>query len=132
VFLGESLRSVDLLSVRIADNAAILAIDGVTTRDAAAGLRGELLYVPRAEAARPPSGEFLWHEVIGLSVVTDDGRELGRVDEILRTGANDVYVVRGTLGEVLIPAIADVILRIDPASGTIVIHPMPGLLPGEP
>jgi 16S rRNA processing protein RimM len=110
---------------------AIVRLAGVETVEAASTLRNEYLYVATADAARPPSGEFLWHEIVGLPVETDDGRALGRVEEILRTGANDVYVVRGPLGELLIPAIADVVKDLDPAAGRILVHAIPGLLPGE-
>ena len=50
---------------------------------------------------------------------------------MLRTGANDVYVVAGPLGELLIPAIADVVQSIDLAAGRVVVRPLPGLLPGD-
>ena len=61
-------------------------------------------------------------------VITSEGREIGRVAEILETGSNDVYVVRGQGKEYLIPAIKDIISRIDLRSGTIIITPMEGLL----
>jgi len=60
--------------------------------------------------------------------VTSGGRDVGRVADVLATGANDVYVVRGDSGEVLIPAIRDVVLEINPADGLIRIEPLPGLL----
>jgi 16S rRNA processing protein RimM len=60
-----------------------------------------------------------------------DGRQLGHIREILRTGANDVYVVVGPLGELLIPAIGDVVESIDVEAGRVLIKPMPGLLPGD-
>ena len=61
-------------------------------------------------------------------VITSEGREIGRVAEILETGSNDVYAVRGQGKEYLIPAIKDIISRIDLRSGTIIITPMEGLL----
>ena len=61
--------------------------------------------------------------------MTEQGRELGRVQDVLRTGANDVYVLTGPLGELLIPAIADVVRTIDLSAGRIVVRPIPGLLP---
>lgn len=76
-------------------------------------------------------GQFFWHQIIGLTVETADGRQLGRVEDVLRTGANDVYVVRGDLGEVLVPAIAPVVKRIDPDAGRLVVELIPGMLPRE-
>lgn len=97
----------------------------------ATALFGELLYVRRDEAATPPRGSYFEHEIVGLRVRTADGRDLGEVAEILRTGANDVYVVRGDLGEVLIPAVRHVVKRVDVAAGQMLVELIPGLLPGE-
>ena len=56
--------------------------------------------------------------------------DLGQVADIIETGANDVYIVRGAKGEILVPAIKDVVKHIDPATGRMVIQPLPGMLPG--
>jgi 16S rRNA processing protein RimM len=71
------------------------------------------------------------HDIVGLTVEAEDGRRLGQIQEVLRTGANDVYVVAGPLGELLIPAIADVVQSIDLEAGRVVVRPLPGLLPGD-
>jgi 16S rRNA processing protein RimM len=69
--------------------------------------------------------------VIGLRVEDATTQELlGQVADILETGANDVYVVRGERGEILVPAIKDVVKEIDPAAGRMLIRPLPGMLPG--
>ncbi len=62
-------------------------------------------------------GEFLVYEIVGLEVVVNDGRSLGHVSEVLSTGANDVYVVIGPKGEILVPAITSVVQTIDIANG---------------
>jgi 16S rRNA processing protein RimM len=103
----------------------------VATPEQAAVLHGQTLYIRRDEASRLGRGQFFLHQVVGLSVETTDGRQLGRVEEVLRTGANDVYVVRGALGEVLVPAIAPVVKQIDPDAGRLLVELMPGMLPGE-
>ena len=103
----------------------------MTTPDATTPLFGELLYIHRDSATRLPRGSYYEHDVVGLRVETGKGRVLGEVAEILRTGANDVYVVRGELGEILIPAIGHVVKRVDVPGGRIVVELMPGLLPGE-
>lgn len=61
-------------------------------------------------------------------VITSEGKEIGMVAEIMETGSNDVYVVRGQGKEYLIPAIKDVILSVNLGSGAIIITPMEGLL----
>jgi len=107
---------------------ALLQLDGVTDRDAAAALVGCTVSVPRAEL--PPAGpEAVYHaDLIGCRVCTTAGALLGTVDEMIVTGANDVCVVRGAGREYLVPLIADVIAALDLEARTITIHPLPGLL----
>ena len=78
-----------------------------------------------------PKGQFFWHQVIGLRVEDAATHELlGEVVDIIETGANDVYLVRGQRGEILVPAIKDVVKQIDPSAGRMLIQPLPGMLPG--
>jgi len=72
--------------------------------------------------------EYYWKDLIGLSVVTCNGLWLGKITRIMETGANDVYLVKNGKQEYLIPAIADVIQRVDLTSGTMTITPLEGLL----
>ena len=76
-------------------------------------------------ASRDQGTYFHW-QILGLTVVTDQDEVLGQVTEILTTGANDVYVVRGDR-EILLPATDEVVRRIDPAGGKIIVHLLPGL-----
>jgi 16S rRNA processing protein RimM len=118
-----------LRSARVTGDIAYLRFEGITDRDAAETLRGLDVLVPRSEAVRLPEGEFFWDQVIGLRVEDTSGSELGRVTDILETGANHVYVVHGSQPrELLVPAIKDVVKLIDPAAGRMVIEPLPGLL----
>jgi 16S rRNA processing protein RimM len=81
-----------------------------------------------AEEVCLEDGEFFYHQIVGLSVVTAEGMTLGKVEDILATGSNDVYVVKNGKKEYLIPAIADVVKRIDLERKTILIEVMQGLL----
>ena len=119
------------MSIRGSGDQLIVQLADVATPDEATALFGELLYIHRDDAARLPRGSYYEHDVGGLRVETTDGRALGEVAEILRTGANDVYVVLGALGEVLIPAVRHVVKRVDVAAGRILVELIPGLLPGE-
>lgn len=105
----------------------LLKLEGVDDRDRAEALRGWLIQVPEAEAWVLPPGRFYWHQIVGLRAVTADGRLLGTVGEILETGANDVYVVRGPRGELLLPAIKDVVVEIAPERGEMVVELLPGM-----
>lgn len=105
-----------------------MRLDTIVTRDAARALIGQALYVPEAEAVALPKGEYFVHQIVGLTVVTTAGEALGTVAEVLETGSNDVYAVRGPRGEVMIPALKEVIKEVDLAAGRMVVDPLPGLL----
>jgi 16S rRNA processing protein RimM len=105
----------------------ILSLDGVPDRDAADKLRGWLVQVPEREAWKLPRGRYYWHQIVGLRVVTAEGEEIGTVSEILETGANDVYVVKGPGGERLIPAIKQIVTEIAPERGEMIVSLIPGM-----
>ncbi len=109
-----------------------LFIDGVGDRDAAEALRGELIEIPEDE--RPRSNEAFWYidEIEGLRVISAKGDELGRVREVLQTGANDVYIVdRGARRDLLVPALRDVVVGVDIEAGTMTVDLPDGLLPDD-
>ena len=103
----------------------IIKLEGVEDRDQAEAIRGQILRIERPEIPPPPEGAYYDFQIIGLRAVTTDGRELGRVEHILRTGANDVYELDSG---VLIPAVDTIVREIDLEEGRILIEPMEGLL----
>ncbi|MBA3728711.1 MAG: 16S rRNA processing protein RimM [Actinobacteria bacterium] len=105
----------------------LVSFDEVADRDAAERLRGEYLFVPAASTPPLPDGEYWPHELIGCQVVTEDGRPLGPIREILRTQANDVWVAAGPDGEVLIPALVDIVVSVDVEARGVVVRSVPGL-----
>lgn len=121
VYLAEVRRVV--LRARKDREAWILKLEGLDDRTDVEGMRGELLETPDREVLRDDDESYFVHEIIGLRVVTTEGIELGIVTEVLQSGAADVYVVRGTAGETLLPAIGDVVERIDLAAGTMTVRP---------
>ena len=116
---------------RIQGQVVLLKLADVADRDVAETFRGKDVLIRTEDAISLPSGEFYWHQVIGLDVVDATSQSsLGRVSDILETGANDVYVVKTSSGrELLIPAIKDVVKDIDPGLGRILVEPLPGMLP---
>jgi 16S rRNA processing protein RimM len=102
---------------------------GCLTRDQAERLRGQVLWLRADLLPDLPEGVYYHYQILGLHVVTDDGRALGTVAEILQTGANDVYIVRGDSGEILLPAIDSVIRRVELVEGTLTVHLIDGLVP---
>jgi 16S rRNA processing protein RimM len=128
VYVGEEHAPAQVLHRRPHDGHIILRLDTVRSRDAARTLHGTFLYVPEAEAVKLPEGEYFVHQIVGLEVVTEQGESLGRVAEVLSTGSNDVYVVHGPRGEVLLPATREVIREIDLDAGCLRVHLLPGLI----
>ncbi|MGE5595321.1 MAG: ribosome maturation factor RimM [Hyphomicrobiales bacterium] len=110
-------------------DAWIVKLQGLDSRNKAERYRGALLEVADTEVRRESEDSFFVHELIGLRVETAAGEMVGRVTEVLQPGANDVYVVeRESGGEVLVPAIGEVIERVDVEAGVIVITPLAGML----
>lgn len=107
----------------------ILSFKDITTRDAAQDLIRQEVYIREAEAAPLEQDEYYLHQLYGLTVVDDQGNQIGEVREVLETGANEVLVVtRRGQNDALIPMIHDVISKIDIAGKQIVITPLEGLL----
>ncbi len=127
LYVGEEEHPRTLEGVRLHKEQALLKFAGLDSRTAAEELRGQLLYVPAKDAVQLPEGTYFLEQVLGLEVKTRDGALLGRVAEILRTGSNDVYVVRGPEGELLLPAIHEVILDIDLTVGVMTVELLEGL-----
>ncbi len=90
-------------------------------------LKGQIL-IPRVQAQTLPEGRYHHADILGIFVVTEEGMNLGRIAEILETGSNDVYVVRKGEKEILIPAIEEVVRKVDLQKGEMIIHVMEGLL----
>lgn len=91
-------------------------------REEAARMTGRLLTVDRSEAAPLKEGEYYTFDIIGLTVFDKDGRKLGCVENVLRTGSNDVYQARRMDGgELLIPALKAVVREIDVPGGRMVV-----------
>lgn len=127
VYLGDERRRFRVQGTRLHKGQALVKLVGVNDRDAADTLRGQWVYVAMEDALPLAEGEYYQHQIMGLLVVTDAGEELGRVAEILETGANDVYVVRGRVGELLLPAVDEVVLSVDLEAGRMTVHVPEGL-----
>ena len=90
--------------------------------------RGKSLYVTRENAVKLQKGEYFIADMIGMRVVSTEGEELGKLTDVLQTGANDVYVVEqeGT-PQLLLPAIKDCVRDIDMEQMVMTVYLMPGL-----
>lgn len=118
------IRTVGVERAEAAGRFVVMKLAGVDTPDAAAALRGATIEVAAADAVPLPPGQFYVFQIVGLRARTPGGEVLGEVVDVLRTGSNDVYVVRAPDGaETLLPAVEGVIEKIDLAAGEIVVRP---------
>ena len=128
VYVGPEQRAYQVAEVRLHQRVALMRLVGCENRDAAEALRGALVYVAVEEAVPLEQDEYYEHQIEGLEVHTEEGQRLGEVVEVFTApGANDVLVVHGPRGELLIPVIEDVIVAVDIEAGHIVIRVVPGL-----
>lgn len=98
----------------------VVLLEGCDDRDQAAELVGAEVAVPRAELPIAASNEYYWTDLVGASVITLQGTELGQVQQLFSTGSNDVMVVRGER-ERLLPFIADTVVEVDLAHSRITV-----------
>jgi 16S rRNA processing protein RimM len=118
-------------SVRFHKNTYILKVEGFTNINQVEKYKGSMLKVSQDDLIELPDNEYYYHDIIGCSVFTDENEDksLGVITEIIKPGANDVWVIKPTSGpDILIPVIDDVVLDVDVNSKKVKIHLMEGLL----
>ena len=91
----------------------LISFKGITNHDQSKALIGGELFIPQSELPELDGDTYYWFELIGIEVYTKSEEFLGRIESIIETGSNDVYVVKGHEKEVLIPALESVVLEID-------------------
>ncbi len=105
-----------------------ITLAGVTDVNAAESLKGAVVMIATEDVPAPKPGEFYYYEAIGCEVFLTDGSRLGTIEEIFSNGAQDIWVVRDSEREVLVPVIEDVVKAMDLAARRVTIEPIPGLL----
>ena len=131
LFMSDKDVPIELIvkSHRVHKNFDLLTFEGYDDVNQVEKFKGGKLKVSEHQLGSLAKDEYYFHEIIGCLVVTDQGKEIGVVKEILTPGANDVWVVKGKGGkEQLIPYIEDVVKEIDVQAKSIVITPLEGLL----
>ena len=119
--LGESLEAVRVKQGKKHGNRLLALLENVDSREEAEALVNQPIAVYRDQFPELPQGEFYWTDLLGLAVRLEDGRELGTIDRMLATGANDVMVVRGER-ERLIPFIlGDCVKCVDRDAGVVTV-----------
>jgi 16S rRNA processing protein RimM len=129
VYIGEKYEAATFGSVRVHGDGLLVSLRGYDTPETVGLFRNQWVYVKARDVPPLPEGQHYKYELIDLDVVDDNGNVLGKLAEILETGANDVYIVRDETGkEILLPAIPSVILNVDMEARKITVHLIDGLV----
>lgn len=121
-------RQLEIETCRPHQQHLVVKLATIDSVEEAEKLRGQDLTIPGSELHPLPEGQYYTFQIIGLNVVTTEGKKVGKVTDIMATPSNDVYIVEGKQGEVLIPAIEDVVKSIDLKKRKIIIEAIEGLL----
>ncbi len=125
---GREQLDLEISGVKFFKNQVILKFKGIDNINDIEKYKGKDLLVHREDAVKLGENENYVADLIDLKVVTDDGKVLGTLTEVMETGANDVYVIETEEGEeLLIPAIRDCILDVDLDKEVMTVHILPGL-----
>lgn len=127
VYLGDALTPFEVERVRLFKGQALLQLEGIENRNQAERLRNTPVYVSIEDALPLGKDQYYYHQIEELPTFTTEGERLGYVAEIIRTGSNDVYVIRGGQKEILLPVIEGVIQEIDIEEGRIIVELPDGL-----
>lgn len=112
-------RETGVEAIAVQSKGLVAKFSGCNDRTAAEKFKGLLVAVPRSSLPQQNKDEYYWSDLIGLNVVNLAGANLGQVDNLMDTGANQVLCVQGEHGEVLIPFIASAIKQVDLPAKTI-------------
>jgi 16S rRNA processing protein RimM len=128
VYIGDRRKPLLVKSLRRHRGQFILYFEGIEDRNSAEALRDLALAISFQSAPDLPEGTYFHWQILGLDVESDTGEYLGRISKILETGANDVYIVSSDVGELLLPAIKEVVLDVDLKNKRMIVHLIPGLM----
>lgn len=126
---GRGYLELEIANVKFFKNMVILKFKGYDNINDIECYKGRDLLIHRDQAVPLEEGEYFIADLIGLKVATDEGEMLGTLKDVLKTGANDVYVVETKQGkEILIPVIPQCILEVNLEEGQVKVHLLEGLL----
>ncbi len=120
---------IDIEYVKYHKNFVFLKLDGINTIEEAEKYRNKTLYVERKMLGELPEGVYYICDLLGCSVKTVEGDFLGKIDDVIKTGSNDVYSVRNDKNkQILIPVIDEVIMEVNTEDKYVIIKPLKGLI----
>ncbi len=125
LYLGRERKPKTIRSFQLSGKRGLVSFSGIATPEQANILKNQLVYAKTGHLPRLPDGAYYHHDLIGMTVLDENEREIGRLTEILQTGSNDVYIVADVCDEgkeILIPAIKSVIIKVDITAGKMVVR----------
>jgi len=114
--------------VRDSGSQTVVKFSGIGDRSAAEDARNKLVFISSKDVVKPPKGSFFIDDVLGMSVVTEEGKRVGIVRDVLRLPSNDLWQVESGSRMISIPAVKEFIRTVDVRTKTVVIHEVEGLL----
>ena len=117
-----AIRKIDL-----SGKVLFLELEGIPDVKSAQALVGRKIFLPEDMKEKLPEGEYYCRDIIGIDVYSEDDKYIGKIETVFSTRSNDVYVCRGGGREILLPAIADVIRKIDINNRVMIIRFLEGL-----
>lgn len=135
VLVGDRLDAMEITSVRPHKGVLLIGFHNIPDRTGAEALRGEWVYIAEENAMALEEDTYWVHDILGLAVQTVEGQKLGVVEDVIFTGANEVYVVKTEAGinhgrDLLLPAIDQVVQAVNLDTGLITVKLLPGMLEG--
>lgn len=129
IYIGDKHEAATFDTVRAHGESLLISLRGYDTPESVGRFRNQWVYVKAKDVPALPEGQHYQYEYIDLEVFDDQGNALGKIAEILETGANDVYVVRNDDGkEILLPAIPSVVLEVNMELRRMKVHLLEGLI----
>ncbi len=126
---GKEKLTMEVEDVKFFKQMVILKFKGIDTLNDVEGYRQKSLYVTRANAVRLSKDEYFVADLIGINVFDEENNQLGTLEDVLSTGANDVYEIKLLNGkELLLPAIKQCILKVDVEQSYMQVHVLDGLM----
>ena len=118
---GDAYKKVAIKVRKVNADAVYLRMEGVETRNDAEEMRGTQLFIDREHAVELDEDSTFICDLMGLKGVLTDGSEIGKIIDVMQPGGNDVYVFKGKKGEVLVPALKSVVVKVDLAAGEMLL-----------
>lgn len=127
--IRKELKELEIEEVKYHKNQVLIKFKGIETVEQANLLRSAIIEIDRKDAIPLEEGQYFIADLLESKVISDEGEDLGILDDIYNTGSNDIYVVKNELGKtLLLPGIPEVIKQVDVENKKIIVHLLKGLV----